>query len=227
MGRGDCPLSRDGDERMTARTILPVIILLAFAATASGQTPVPVIERTVTQGEVATRISLFSIRVVVVTVRRDGVQDFMRTITLPDDQYMVYLATFQANAEELDDRPISSRVDTSQAEVVLSLHVGPDAPRLIRFSPMSVVKLPLAKINGALDDIQFQVFEASPSAEAMRVWEPRKGDRVELLNGTFATVVEVWDDGLLILEHDQTYIRESISPGVRDQGILRVVEPSP
>lgn len=212
---------------MSARTILPVIIVSVFATAASGQAPVPVVERTVTQGEVATRISLFSNRVVVVTVRRDGVQDFMRSMTLPDDQYMVYLTIFQANAEELDERPISSRVDTSQAEVVLSLHVGPDAPRVIRFSPMSVVKLPLAKIIGALDDIQFQAFEASPSAEAMRVWEPRKGDRVELMNGTIATVVEVWDDGLLILEHDQTYVRESISRGVRDQVILRVVETAP
>jgi len=212
---------------MTARTILPVIILSVLATAASGQAPVPVVERTVTQGEVATRVSLFSNRVVVVTVRRDGVQDFVRSMTLPDDQYMVYLATFQANAEELDERPISSRVDTSQAEVVLSLHVGPDAPRVIRFSPMSVVKLPLARIIGALDDIQFQAFEASSSAEAMRVWEPRKGDRVELFNGTTATVVEVWDDGLLILEHDQTYVRESISPGVRDQVILRVVETAP
>lgn len=227
MGRGDRPLAGDGDERMTARTVLPVIFLMALAATASGQTPVPVVERTVTQGDVATRVSLFSNQVVVVTVRRDGVQDFMRSMTLPDDQYMVYLATFQANAEELDDRPISSRVDTANAEVVLSLHVGPDAPRLIRFSPMSTFRLPLARIIGALDDIQFQAFEASSSAEAMRVWEPRKGDRVELFNGTTATVVEVWDDGLLILEHDQTYVRESISPGVRDQVILRVVETAP
>ena len=212
---------------MTARSILPMIVLSILAATVWGQAPVPVVERTVTQGDVATRISLFSNRVVVVTVRRDGVEDFMRSMTLPDAQYMVYLTTFQANAEELDDRPISSRVDTSQAEVVLSLHVGPDAPRLIRFSPMSMVKLPLARIIGALDDLQFQVFEASPSAEAMRIWEPRKGDRVELLNGTFATVVDVWDDGLLILEHDQTYVRESISPGLRDQVILRLVVAAP
>jgi 2',3'-cyclic-nucleotide 2'-phosphodiesterase (5'-nucleotidase family) len=102
---------------------------MAFAATASGQTPVPVVERTVTQGDVATRVSLFSNQVVVVTVRRDGEQDFMRSMTLPDDQYMVYLATFQANAEELGDKPTTSRVDTAHAEVVLSLHVGPDAPR--------------------------------------------------------------------------------------------------
>jgi hypothetical protein len=211
---------------MIARTVF-LAIFSAVSVTASGQAPVPVVERIVTRGEVATRVSLFSNRVVVVTTRQGGEQDFMRSITLPNDQYMVYLSSFQSNAEELDDKPISSQVSTSHAEVVLTLHIGPDAPRLIRFSPMAGVKLPLARIMGALDDLQLQVFEASPSAEAMRTWEPRKGDRVELLNGSFATVIEVWDDGLLILEHDRTYVRESIPPGVRDQVILRVVDPEP
>jgi hypothetical protein len=204
-----------------------LVIVSIFAATASGQAPVPVVERTTTLGGVATRVSLFSNRVVVVTTRRMDKQDFVRRITLPDDQYMVYLGFFQTAAEELDRQPVSSQVDTSDAEVVISLHVGPNAPRTIRFSPMSVVKLPLARIQGALDDIELQVFEASPSAEAMRTWVPRKGDRVELMDGTTATVVEVWDDGLLIIEHDSTYVRESIAAGLRDQVILRVVVPEP
>ena len=208
---------------MTTRTLLAAVLLMA-SATASGQAPVPIVERTVIQGEVATRVSLFSNRVLVVTVRRGDKQDFMRRITLPENQYMVYLGSFITAAEELDKQPVSSQVDTSQAEVVLSLYVGPDAPRLIRFSPMSIVKLPLARIQGALDDLQLQVLEASPSAEAMRIWEPAKGDRVELMNGITATVVEVWNDGLLILEHDLTYIRESVAPDVRDQVILRVLE---
>ena len=208
---------------MTTPTLLAAVLLMA-SATASGQAPVPIVERTVIQGEVATRVSLFSNRVLVVTVRRGDKQDFMRRITLPENQYMVYLGSFITAAEELDKQPVSSQVDTSQAEVVLSLYVGPDAPRLIRFSPMSIVKLPLARIQGALDDLQLQVLEASPSAEAMRIWEPAKGDRVELMNGITATVVEVWEEGLLILEHDLTYVRESVAPDVRDQVILRVLE---
>ena len=208
---------------MIARSVL-LMILSVVAATVSGQAPVPVVERTVTQGDVATRVSLFSNRVLVVTVRRGDEQDFMRRITLPDNEYMVYLGSFQTAAEELDQQPISSEVNTSQAEVVITLHIGPDAPRLIRFSPMSIVKLPLGRIQGALDDLQLRVLEASPSAEAMRTWEPAKGDRVELMNGITATVVEVWEEGLLILEHDLTYVRESVPPEVRDQVILRVVE---
>lgn len=208
---------------MIARFVL-VLILSIGAATASGQAPVPVVERTVTQGDVSTRVSLFSNRVLVVSVRRGGEHDFMRRITLSENQYMVYLGSLITAAEELDQQPISSQVDTSTAEVVISLHIGPDAPRMIRFSPMSIVKLPLARIQGALDDLQLQVLEASPSAEAMRTWEPARGDRVELMNGATATVVEVWPEGLLILEHDLTYVRESVPPDMRDRVILRVVE---
>ena len=61
----------------------------------------------------------------------------------------------------------------------------------------------------------------------MRTWEPKKGDRVELLDGTFATVIEVWGDGLIILEREKTFIRVSILPDGRDQVILRVVDPAP
>jgi hypothetical protein len=211
---------------MTVRTLLSAVLLMA-SSTASGQAPIPVVERTVTQGEVATRVSLFSNRVVVVTMRRGGVQDFVRRITIPENQYMVYLGTFQTAAEELDKQPVTSQVATSEAEVIISLHVGPDAPRLIRFSPMSIVKLPLGRIQGALDDLQLQVLEASPSTEALRTWKPEKGDRVEMMNGTTATVIEVWEEGLLILEHDLTYIREAVPPDTRDQVILRVVEDEP
>ncbi len=199
--------------------------LAAIAGTASGQAPVPVVERIITEGDSSTRVSLFSNQVVVVTTSRGDTQDFMRYLTLPADQYLVYMETFEKSARELDDKPITSRVNTSRAEVVLTLHVGPDSPREIRFSPMSAAKLPLARIMAALDDLQLQVFEASPSTEAMRTWQPKKGERVELLNGTFAIVVEVWPEGLVMLEHEKTYIREAVPPDQRDKVILRVVEP--
>ena len=211
---------------MTVRASFSAILLMA-SSLVSGQAPVPVIERTVTQGEVATRLSLFSNRAVVVTMKRGNVQDFFRRITIPEDEYMVYLGTFQTAAEELDEQPVTSRVATSDAEVRISLHVGPETPRLIRFSPMSIVKLPLGRIQAALVDLQTQVLEASPSTEAMRMWNPKKGDRVELMNGTFATVIEVWEEGLIMLEHDQTYIREAVPPATRDQVILRVLDDEP
>jgi hypothetical protein len=211
---------------MTLRAFL-LGILVFLAAAASSQVPVAVVERTVTRRDVSTRVSVFSNHVVAVTVRVSGKLDFVRRITLPEDQYLVYLATFQSNAEELGERPIVSRVDTADAEVVLSLNVGPESPRVIRFSPMSGMKLALARIMSALDDLQLQVSESNPSTEAMLAWEPKKGDRVELLNGTLATVVEIWEGGLVVLVHDRTYVRESVPPEARDQVILRVLDPEP
>jgi hypothetical protein len=68
------------------RLVLAVIIFLA--GTAFAQAPVPVAERVITQKDTATRITLFSNRSVVVTIRENEEQKFLRRITLPDDQYL-------------------------------------------------------------------------------------------------------------------------------------------
>ena len=206
---------------------LALAIIMYLAGTAFAQAPVPVAERVVTGINLATRVTLFSNHVVVVSERRNGKQDFLRHITLPADQYLVYLVTFQKGAEELGEEPISSGVGTSTASVQLTLHVGPEAPRLLRFSPMAVVSLPLSRIMGALDDLQRVVFEASPSSEEIRAWTPKRGDRVELMTGGFATVVEVWPEGLVVLEHDDTFIREMVPPDSLDLVILHIVDSKP
>jgi len=205
-----------------------ILALVTFlACTAFAQAPAPVAERVVTQKDTATRITLFSNRSVVVTIRENEEQEFLRRITLPDDQYMIYLAAFQSNAEELDEKPIKSKIETATAAIVLVLHVGPDAPRILRFSPMATVSLPLSRIMSALDDLQNQVFEASPSFEEIRAWTPKRGDRVQLMNGSFARVVEVWPDGMLVLEHEVTFIREMVPPGSRDRVVRHVLDSEP
>ena len=206
---------------------LALAVIMYLAGTALAQAPVPVAERVVSGGNLATRVTLFSNYVVVVTDRRDGKQDFMRRITLPADQYMVYLVAFQKNAEELGEEPISSDVGTSTASVQLTLHVGPEAPRLLRFSPMAVVSLPLSRIMGALDDLERVVLDASPSSEEVRAWTPKRGDRVQLMTGGFATVLEVWPEGLVVLEHEDTFIREMVSPDSLDLVILHIVDSKP
>jgi len=202
-------------------------VIIFLAGTAFAQAPVAVAERVVTQKDTATRITLFSNRSVVVTIRENEEQEFLRRITLPDDQYMIYLAAFQSNVEELDEKPIKSKIKTATAAVVLVLHVGPDAPRILRFSPMATVSLPLSRIMSALDDLQNQVFEASPSFEEIRNWTPKRGDRVQLMNGSFARVLEVWPDGMLVLEHEGTFIREMVTPVSRDRVILHILDSEP
>ena len=212
---------------MRALPLLVAALMAAGTIAVQAQTPVPVAERIITQADISTRVTLFSNQVVVVTIRQNGVQGFNQRITLPDDQYLVYLGILQANAKELGEQPVNSAVNSPHTSVELTLHVGPGSPRLIRFSPMSTVSLELARIIGALDDLENQVRDASPSTEEIRTWDPERGDRVELMNGTFAEVAEVLEDGGLVLEHEDTYIREVLAPGTWDLVILHVVGRQP
>jgi hypothetical protein len=206
---------------------LALAVITLVAGTAFAQAPVPVAERVASEQNLTTRVTLFSNGVIVVSMRRDGRQDFLRHITLPDDQYMVYLVAFQTNAEELGKEPISSDVSTSTAVVQLTLHVGPEAPRLLRFSPMAVVSLPLSRIQGALDDLERIVLEASPSSEEIRNWTPKSGDRVQLMTGGFARVVEVLPEGVVVLEHEDTFIREMVPTDALDRVILHIMDSKP
>lgn len=206
------------------KRISKVAVLLVWgAATLWAQAPIPVVERVFTEGEVATRVSLFSNRVIVVSITENGVQGFFKHITLPPDQYLIYVGILQKAAGDLGEKPVTSAVATPRSEIDLTLHVGPDAPRTIVFSPLATVSLPLAEISGAVNDLERMVREASPSSEALEGWVPHRGDRVELMNGDFARVVEVLEEGVLVLEHEATYIREIVGPDARDKVILRVV----
>ena len=226
MGTRNGSLPRRRGGTVVIRRFVPIFILL-LAATAAAQAPVPVAERFVTRLDQKTRVSLFSNRAVVVSIVKGDEQDFLRRITLPEDQYMVYLGALQTDAENLGDEPVSSDIGSAGSSVDVVLHVGPDSPRLIRFPSMAAVSLQLARIMSVFDDLQQQVFDASPSAEEVRTWEPRKGDRVQLFNGNYAIVAEVWTDGLLVLEHEDTFIREVVAPAYRDQVILHIVDPAP
>lgn len=211
---------------MTACRIAAFILMLSASMTAA-QAPTPVAERNTTRFDTTTRVTLFSNHVVVVTIRENGAQGFMRRITLPEEQYEVYLGAIVSNADELGQKPVLSVVASPQAQVELVLHVGRDAPRRLQFSPMAIVSLPLSRIVAALDDLESQALAASPSAQELENWQPKRGDRVQLLNGSYALVVEVRDDDVLILEHEETYLREVVPPGMWDRVILHVVEPEP
>jgi hypothetical protein len=184
-----------------------------------------VVERVFTEGDVATRVSLFSNRVVAVSISERGVQGYFKYVTLPPDQYMIYLGILQQAAKELGEKPITSAVSTPKSKIALTLHIGPDAPREIDYSPMATVSLPLARISGAVNDLENLVRTSSPSTEALHSWDPEPGDVVELMNGDLARVDEVLEGGVLIIEHEDTYIRELVPFDARDRVIMRVVEP--
>lgn len=208
---------------MTTRLIFGCLLAVA-AANAIAQAPIPVVERVFTEGEVATRVTLFSNRVVVVSIADHGVQGYFKYVTLPPDQYLIYLGILQKAVLELGEKPVTSGISTPRSKVALTLHMGPDSPRRLEYSPLATVSLPLAQISGAINDLESLVRESSPSSEDLKGWEPRRDDRVELMNGGYARVAEVLDEGVLVLEHEDTYIREIVGLDARDEVILRVVE---
>jgi hypothetical protein len=202
------------------------ILMVWLVTRAAAQAPLPVAERISRHGDTSTRVSLFSNQVVVVTISTDGQQGFMRRLTLPSDQYLIYLKILEDAAAELGERPVTSAVDTSRDRVDLTLNVGTREPRVLSFSPMATVTLPLARIMGALNDLEQLARTASPSAEELRTWEPQRGDRLELMTGGFARVVDIYEGGVLILENETTYVRQVVPPEARDEVILHVVERS-
>lgn len=206
---------------------LSIATLLAIPGSLRAQAPVPVAERIVVNREVATRVTLFSNRAVIVTIRQGDEQTFFRRITLEPEDYLVYLETLNTEAGKISDDPTSSDVQAEASTVMLTLHVGPDAPRLFRFSPLAISSLPLSRVMGALDDLEATVVAASPSAQELTGWEPREGDRVQLFNNRFAEVVEILDDGLIVLEHEDTGIREYVPESARTEVILHLVEREP
>lgn len=204
---------------------LAVAAMLVVAA-AFAQAPVPVAERIVHHGDSTTRVSLFTNGMVVVSMD-DGSERLLRTHSLPEDQYFIYLGILEGAAAEVGDSPVLSEVDTTRDRAQITLHVGPAAPRTFVFSPMAVLSLPLSRIVGALNDIEALTLSTSQSAETLRDWQPQRGDRVELLAGGTARVVEVLKEGVVILQHETTYIREVVPPAALDQVVLRVLEPAP
>jgi hypothetical protein len=197
---------------------------LTAAAIGAAQAPTPIAERRLTVGSRTVRTSLFSNRVVVVSIRIDGEQVALRQMTLDEEEFIGYLAAIQRDAEDLaesDDRP---SVETMGGHGEITLHVGPKAPRTIEYSPVSVLDLATSRLVAAIDDLERRVIWGDPSNADLGDWQPRRGDRVELRTGIEAEVIDVRQDGTIVLEHDDTWINEVISPQHRATVILRVLE---
>ncbi len=200
--------------------------MLSLSAAASAQAPIPVVERVFTEGEIATRVTLFSNRVVVVSIAENGVQGYFKHIDsaagpvsdLPRD-------SAEERSKSLGEKPVTSAVSTPRSQVALTLHIGPDSPRKIEFSPMATVSLPLAQISGRHQRPRTSWFASrARPPKISRVGIPDAATGSNSWTESYARVAEVLDDGFLVLEHEDTYIREIVGPDVRDEVILRVVE---
>ena len=186
--------------------------------------PIPVIERFLTVREREVRTSLFSNGVLVVSARRSGERILLQQLTLPADQFGGYLAAIQRDAAELaaaDELP--SAIGSGGRGVVI-VHVAPGGPLEFTYSTMAVYGLAATRLIATLDDLEQQVLNSLPTGAGVAGWQPRPGDVVRLRGGPLAEVLEVRDDGSVLLEHRETYINELVAPGQIHSVVVEVVE---
>ena len=183
-----------------------LLVVLAVAGVAIGQdVPNVIVERHWFHGDRAVRITLFDNKMAVTTVREKGLQVFLRQLTLGDGEYDIYIRAMSevaGSAGGVDRVP----VETIDSGARVSLNLPGISPSVFSYSPLQVLDLPTARLVAALDDLQLRVTEASPSQEALRLWEPAVDDLVELFVGGTARVTEVREDGVLVMEQSDTGI---------------------
>lgn len=191
-----------------------VVILLAPApATASepeSSAPTPVIERFLTIRDREVRTSLFSNGVVVVSARRGDEQLFFRQVTLDTDQFAGYLSAIERDASELAEADELPSATGSGGRGLVVIHADPSGPIRFSYSSLSVYDLATTRLLNILDDLEHHVMFGDPSGAGTEGWQPRVGDVVKLRSGGTAEVIDVRDDGTIVLEHESTYINELV-----------------
>ncbi|MCG6963883.1 MAG: hypothetical protein LJE95_11510 [Acidobacteria bacterium] len=210
---------------MTAALLL--IALQAATAmpspTPTARVPSPVVERIVTRGDSRTRLSLFDNRVAVVSLSEDGVQTVVRRRTLSAEAYLGYLAAVTETLPGLD--ALEPQQDLPADNVgVITLHVGEGPERVVRYATLRSPKLALGRLLATLDDLQTVVMETKPAHDRLAIWEPRRGDRLRMVTGQTAVVVEVHDDGGVVVEYEDVGVIEYVAKGQRDSRILELLE---
>lgn len=187
------------------------------------EVPTALVERIQVVGGTITRISLFDNRVVVVTMRDHQKQFFFRKWTLSTAEYSVYFNALLKCATRAG-LVHHENLDEDQSVSTIYLRLPGRKPRRFRISPLQVQDIATSSLSSILDDIQQRVSSLAPSAEALQHWQPKEGDRVELYDGSFATVDEVREEGVIILQHEETSILEVVPFEARAKVIFRIIQ---
>lgn len=203
-----------------------LVALLVVATQAAAQAPAPVVERIATHLGRTTRVTLFSNHVVIVATRSET-EDYVHQATLGYSEYMVYLQEIERLSKAIGDEAVTSSVESRDSTTDLIVHVGPDAPRMIRYSPLASLGLAAGKIASIMDDLQNRALSALPGEHEVLEWVPEVGDRVELRRGGEAAVAAVGEDGELLLTLIDSSVTITIGPDDRVETILRILEPQP
>lgn len=212
---------------MNARVCLLITVLLLVALlSATAQAPIPVVERITDHRGRITRVTLFSNHVIIVSIRSDT-EDFIHMATLEFDEHMVYLQALEECANEIGHEPITSDIESRDSFTRLVLHVGPDAPRILEYSPLASLNLPTARIASMVDDIENRAMATLPGEFEIKRWDPALGDRVELRQGGEAYVTAIGEDGTIVLSQINGPVSYTVTRDNRVDIVLRVIGVTP
>jgi hypothetical protein len=216
-----------GPRVQAARRSLLTLSWVVTSTIAAGQAPSAVVERSLTVGDRTVRTTLFENRVAVVSVTRGGERVLLRQMTLTENEFIGYLAAFQRDAQELVKAERRPMTESMGGAGDITLHIGLAAPFRVHYSPVAVLDLATGRLVAALDDLERHVIWGDPNVTEIQGWQPRRGDRVELRAGGTARVIEVREDGSLVLEHEDVAINEIVTAEGRPKVVLRVLEDGP
>ena len=212
---------------MKARVCVLITSLLLIAVlSATAQAPIPVVERITDHRGRVTRVTLFSNHVVIVSIRSDT-DDYIHMATLNFDEHMVYLQALEECANEIGSEPITSDVESRDSSTRLILHIGPNAPRILEYSPLASLDLPAARIASIVDDIENRAMATLPGEFEIKRWEPALGDRVELRQGGEAYVTAIDEDGTIVVSQVNGPVSYTVAMENRVDIVLRVIGPTP
>ncbi|MCP4899061.1 MAG: hypothetical protein GY906_19000 [bacterium] len=206
--------------------IAGLVLMLAGLSTPVEESTVPnaVIERFVNTAAHRVHVTLFDNRVVVVSAREGEDQVVYRRTTLPPTEYKAYLEVIRQNAAQLslDDNRASIRSVASRARLYVAIDSGEVVE--LRFSPFQVLDKALAQLNTIVDDLQARAIQSHPAEEELRTWEPRVGDRVQLMTGALAIVTRIFDGGVIELRQEDASVTQFVAPDGRLEVISGLVE---
>jgi len=210
---------------MTVRALIAAALVVT-SLNVSAQAPTPVAERITTHLGRTTRVSLFSNHVVVVSIR-SAAEHYTHRATLDYDEYMIYLQALKLAAETTSAEPVGSSVSSRDSVTVLTLYVGPDAPVVFRYSPLSTLNLSVAKMASVMDDLEDRALSALPGEYEIQHWQPEIGQCVELRQGGEACVSTIAEGGTIVLVREDIMMTYTVTKENRASVILKVIEPSP
>lgn len=210
--------------------LLPLLLLLSQSLVAASPAPTParapgvVVERVVDFGPLTRRLTLFTNRVAVVSIREGERRVILRQLTLGENEYAAYVVAIARCLEQIPEGGSSPAVAEDLGHGVITTTVGRGARRRIEYSNLAALDLATGRLVAVLDDIGRRVVTSAPGEEALRGWEPEVGEWVELATGERARVMEVRDGGVIVLDLERSPLLEEITPEHRAQRIRRVVE---